>query len=177
MALSLTGLTLTGCDSYQVRTLRNCVPEVSFSSTDEHEFAIIKPGTARGEANLRKYSELPINKGEYYFYISSPDIVGTEQTIESLGLEFVKLPEGTELKLEGTVKRHIPLGLQRTFTSSIIYIKGKVNSDTVWVTSGNLTALADGKAPTDARQKLVALGLVDSETYQYVGDRKWKCPK
>ena len=55
------------------------------------------------------------------FTSAPPGIVGMERTVENLELEFVKLSEGTELKLEGTVKRHIPLGLQRTFTSSIIY--------------------------------------------------------
>ena len=177
VVLSLTGFALTGCESYQTRTFENCVPEMTFSSTAAHEFAIIKPSTAQGKANLKKWSALPVRKGEYHFYISSPYIVGVERKVEDLGLEFVKLPEGTELKLEGTVKRHVPLGLQRTFSPSIVYLKGKVGSDTVWVVSSDLTALADGKAPTDANQQLVALGLVNSDNYLYVGDEKWRCPK
>ena len=57
-ALSLTGFILAGCESYQTRTLKNCVSETSFVSTDAHEFAIIRPNTAQGEANLKKFLEL-----------------------------------------------------------------------------------------------------------------------
>ena len=179
MVLSLTGFVLTGCESYQVRTLRSCVPEISFISTDSHEFAIIKPGTAQGKANLRKWSELPINKGEYHFHISPSSIINLESTLENYELELVKLPEGTELKLEGTVKLTIPLGLQRAFSGSsgVYYFKGKVGGDTVWVTTADLTSMIEDNPSTDVLQKLVALGLIDSETYLYLGSKEWKCPK
>ena len=177
VALSLIGLTLTGCESYQVRTLRNCVPEVSFSSTDAYEFAIIKPGTAQGEANLKNYSELPVDKGEYHLYISSSNVINIESTVKNYGLELVRLPTGTELRLEGTVKRTIPLGLQRTFSSSLVHLKGKVGGDTVWVTAAGLASMTRSNPSIDVLQKLVALGLVDPKTYLSVGSRAWQCPK
>ena len=177
VALSLTGFILIGCESYRTRTFKNCVPETSFVSTDAYEFFIIKPDTAQGGANLRKYSELPVGKDEYHFYISSSNVINIESTVKNYGLELVRLPEGTELKLEGTVKRTIPLGLQRAFSPSGEYLKGKVGDDTVWVNTAGLTSMTRDNPSTDVLQKLVALGLVDPKTYLSVGSRPWKCPK
>ena len=150
---------------------------MTFSSTDTHEFAIIKPSAAQGGAGLEAWSDFPFGEGEYDLYISAPYLSGVENLVEDAGLEFVKLPKGTELKLEGTVKRHIPVGLQSAFVSTSVNLKAKVGADTVWVGSGNLAVMADDEAPNDARQKLIALSLVDSKDYLYVGDKKWKCPK
>ena len=98
--------------------------------------------------------------------------------VEDGGNTYELLPVGTELTLTGTVARIIPMGMNRIFNPSHVSLKGKVGGYTVWISYSSIIHHLGRKDSTpETKEKLIALGMLEPNSYKFINDRKWSCPK
>ena len=120
---------LAGCGT-SVRLIENCIPKVSFSSTEKHNFVSYKPlDNKKG----RLFDSLDIvDLNEWYLVIAEKN----SQDISDLDINAVvveKHDRDQKLELLGIAKVRKPYGLMTAFQSDIIYFKGKIDHKIVWV--------------------------------------------
>jgi len=162
----------------------NCVPEVSFTSSEIVEFVLIKPNQGDTDVALNAtYSYLKRDKDEYFLnmVISGLKIVyDPRRTLNSDGHAFETLPIGTEVRLDGTAARDIPVGLDRAFRTSMVYFRGETAGHKVWLSEVDFSLLNDlveKTANSETRDALVALGFLTPDTFEKVSMDKWRCPQ
>ena len=158
--------------------MKNCVPQVSFISTQDYPFGLIHLPRSTDQRDSPSWSHQKIGKDESFLVIEAPDITGMRRLVEDGGNTYELLPVGTELTLTGTVARIIPMGMNRIFNPSHVSLKGKVGGYTVWISYSSIIHHLGRKDSTpETKEKLIALGMLEPNSYKFINDRKWSCPK
>ena len=166
---------LAGCGSI-VTTHRNCVPEVTLTSTEEAVIYI------RPYFESNNYSSLKLKEGEYYGCLE--DEFGSSQTRFCRQFVFSlddRFPPSTKITFDGLVKQQRPLPFDRAYAESGANFRGHVGDKTIWVSDSNMQQFqSDDFDSPENDEALRTLGLVSRDRGYGVNHLEfpdnWRCP-